>query len=353
MSDLEQYARHFSVGVKVGVGIPLPNAEVFKDWAIIHKIDEDLVSLQLSRDVLPVGVTLGYGQILELRGGKEGSGHSCRAIIVSEGDSRELLLRLIGEIVSDELREFYRIDAFLPIKYYVSQEQNLDVLHRQWVLRRAHRQQIELEQKVQGWNSPLLSKNAELPQEKTADSEISQNAGDVVGESWDAIIPLAANVSGGGLRLITHQGFDNGEYVLLEILVPTPRRVVDVVARVIFANRNYAAGSDHHYYNTGMQFVYIDERERDAIVNHISSIQLKRIRQMREMYLFRDVSDDGAAPGIFKVRSIAVRILAILFGLIAVASLVDYFWRYAHDRPKGEIETIFEDAVRKYRDGIK
>ena len=105
MSDMEPYSRYFPVGIKVGVGIPLPNAEVFKDWAIIHEIDEDLVSLQLSRDVLPVGVSLRYGQILELRGGIEGNGFCCRAIVVSEGDARELLLRLIGEIVSDELRD--------------------------------------------------------------------------------------------------------------------------------------------------------------------------------------------------------------------------------------------------------
>lgn len=354
MSDLEQYARYFQVGIKVGVGIPLPNAEVFRDWAIIHNIDEDLVSLQLSRDILPVSVKLQYGQILELRGGKEGAGYSCRAIIVSEGDSRELLLRLIGEIVSDELREYYRIDAFLPIKYYVSREQNIEVLHKQWELRRAHRQQIELEQKESRWNSDLLFQSAELPNEKIQDAE-----GRVAGESenentdsWDTIIPLAANVSGGGLRLITHQGFENGEYVLLEILVPSPRRVVDVVARVIFANRNYAVGNDQEYFNTGMQFVYIGERERDAIVNHISNIQLKRIRQMRERYLYRGANgeDDAYTPGIFNAKSLVVWAVAAMVITLISAALINYFWGYAHNRPKGEIEMIFEDAIKKYQD---
>jgi len=33
MSDIEEYARYFPVGNKVGVGIPLPNADVFNDWA--------------------------------------------------------------------------------------------------------------------------------------------------------------------------------------------------------------------------------------------------------------------------------------------------------------------------------
>lgn len=354
MNDFEQYASYFSAGIKVGVGIPLPNSEVFREWAIIHEIDEDLVSLQLSRDVLPVSITLQYGQILELRGGKEGAGYSCRALIVSEGDSRELLLRLIGEIVSDELREYYRIDAFLPIKYYVSREQNIDILRKQWELRRAHRQQIELEQKKRSWNSDLLSPNAALPNEKIQGAEERDTREGEDNDSWDTIIPLAANVSGGGLRLITHQGFDNGEYVLLEILVPSPRRVVDVVARVIFANRNFSAGSDLEYYNTGMQFVYIGERERDAIVNHISNIQLKRIRQMRERYLFRGVDDnDASASGILNAKSIVAWTMAIIFITLVSVSLVSYFWRYAHDRPEGEIEKIFDDAIKQYREKYK
>lgn len=354
MNDFEQYATCFPVGIKVGVGIPLPNAEVFRDWAIIHKIDEDLVSLQLSRDILPVGITLRYGQILELRGGKEGGGYSCRAIIVSEGDSRELLLRLIGEMVSDELREFYRIDAFLPIKYYVSREQNIDFLRKQWELRRTRRQQIELEQKEKRWSSELLSQNADLPKEKIQSGDQEVDGGSEDNTLWDTIIPLAANVSGGGLRLITHQGFDIGEYVLLEILVPSPRRVVDVVARVISANRNFAAGGEQEYYNTGMQFVYIGERDRDAIVNHISNIQLKRIRQMREMYLFRGVDDsDSSASGILNAKSIIAWTVAAVVITVVSVSIVSYFWSYAHNRPKGEIEMIFEDAVKQYREKYK
>lgn len=353
MSDLEQYSRYFLTGMKVGVGIPLPNAEVFRDWAIIHSIDEDLVSLQLSRDVLPVNVTLQYGQILELRGGSEGSGYSCRVIIVSEGADSELLLRLIGEIVSDELREFYRIDAFLPIKYYVSSQQKIEVLYKEWEMRRTRRRQIKQENKDSSWNSNLLSKDAALPQEpiQNVDGEVS-NAGDVP-DVWDTIIPLAANISGGGMRLITHQDFENGEYVLLEILVPTPRRVVDVIARVIFADLNYAVGTDREYYNTGMQFVYIDERDRDAVVNHIANIQLKRIRMLRERYLFRGstVNDDVLSnTERFSPKSILKRVVAILVVSLFATVVFKYYWHYALNHPKGEIELMFEDAVKQYRD---
>lgn len=362
MSDLELYSRYFPIGKKVGVGIPLPNAEVFRDWAIIHKIDEDLVSLQLSRDELPLGVSLHYGQILELRGGSEGNGYCCRAIVVSEGDARELLLRLIGEIVSDELREFYRIDAFLPIKYFVSHEQNIDLLRKQWEERRARRQQLEIEQKDLRWTGEILSEYAELPHERlhaaavTADTEMVPEqimADGKIQDSWDTIIPLAANISGGGLRIITHQGFEDGEYTLLEILVPSPQRVVDVIGRVIFANHNYAAGGDHEYFNTGVQFVYIDERDRDAIVSYISTIQLKRIRQLRERYLFRSALENYEqleTSRMSGIRRVALLTLAVLFSVIFIALLFNFFWHYTNEHPKGEIERTFEEGVKKYRE---
>lgn len=366
MSDMELYSHYFPVGKKVGVGIPLPNADVFKDWAIIHEIDEDLVSLQLSRDDLPEEVSLHYGQILELRGGSDENGYCCRAIVVSEGDARELLLRLIGEVVSDELREFYRIDAFLPIKYYVSREQNIDRLHKQWEERRAHRLQLEFGAADQRWGGSLPSKDATLPHERHHQGPV-EIANDVNSrdhrpaekespDSWDTIIPLAANISGGGLRIITHHGFQNGEYALLEIFVPSPQRVVDVVGRVVFANRNYAAGSEQEYFNTGVQFVYVDDRDRDAIVTYISTIQLKRIQQLRERYLYRGALDDAEQseiPASGSIRRRVTMVLSVLFFLLAVLLLGNYFWRYAQEHPKGEIQRTFEDGIKKYREQLK
>ena len=366
MSDMELYSYYFPVGKKVGVGIPLPNSEVFKDWAIIHDIEEDLVSLQLSRDILPADVSLHYGQILELRGGSEHTGYCCRAIIVSEGDARELLLRLIGEIVSDELREFYRIDAFLPIKYFVSEEQNIDRLHEQWMERRQRRQQLEIEEKDHPWAGAVSSAHATVPREHLRNSpetdsiEITpgQNSAgfDAHHASWDTVIPLAANISGGGLRVITHQGFEDGEYSLLEIFVPSPQRVIDVVGRVIFANRNFAAGSDQEYFNTGVQFVYLDERDRDAIVNYVSTIQLKRIRQLRERYLYRGTLENDellSSSGTARNNNPAIVILSIIIMVLVCALLGAYFWYYAQEHPKGEIQRTFEEGVRKYREQLK
>lgn len=361
MNDIELYATNFPVGKKVGVGIPLPDAYVFRDWAIIHEIDEDLVTLQLSRDILPVGVSLKNGSVLELSSGDKENGYSCRAIVVSESAEKKLLLRLIGEIVSNELREFYRVDAYLPIKYFVSHEQNSDRLQSEWQKRREERLKIISDQKKQRWEvkfQPERSSTSEDALEVPGDDEQPQDLNqpeEKSDSSWDSIIPLAANISGGGLRIITHTGFAMGEYILLEIFVPSPERVVDVVGRVVFANRNFAAGNDHEYFNTGVQFVFLDESDRDAIVNYISTIQLKRIRQLRETYMYRWLSEDDLYDTSNKAlfgRPVTRNLLILLF--IAIVSLLgSYFWNYAHEHPKGEIQRLFEDGVRKYREQQK
>jgi hypothetical protein len=359
MSDIELYATNFPVGKKVGVGIPLPNAYIFRDWAIIHEINEDLVTLQLSRDVLPLGVYLRNGSVLELSSGDKDNGYCCRAIIVSEGAEKKLLLRLIGEIVSNELREFYRVDAYLPIKYFVSREQDSDRLRREWEERRLSRLKRVSAQNIRRWNAKILPESPILDLEVSGDDEPSQDLNrteEASDSSWDSIIPLAANISGGGLRIITHMGFEMGEYVLLEIFVPSPERVIDVVGRVVFANRNFAAGNDHEYFNTGVQFVYLEESDRDAIVNYISTIQLKRIRQLRETYMYRWLPEDDDLFGVSKEsrfrRSVTRNLLILLF--LAIFSLLSsYFWYYAHEHPKGEIQRTFENSVRQFRENQK
>jgi hypothetical protein len=102
-----------------------------------------------------------------------------------------------------------------------------------------------------------------------------------------------------------------------------------------------------------LQFVFIDERDRDSIVQHIATIQLKRIRQLREKYLFRagqdgeDEENGQAAVGVNRqdlVKKVLMWGVMILVGL----ALITYFKHYTDDRPKNEIGEAFEDALKKY-----
>ena len=369
MSDFDQYLEYFPVGLKVNVGIPVPGGETFHDWAIIHTIDEDLISLQLSRDTLPAGVKLKVGTILDIRTGNEVEGYSCRAIIVTEGYQREVLLRLIGEIVSSELREFYRIDAFLPIKYFISTEQSEIRLKAAWKEKREARITAEKERKQQEkkpWERLRQAPDTEeLPSEEFGEEGLwddtgegqeqpDQSINDTRDHSWDDVIPLAANISGGGVRMLLHHKFENDTLVPIEIYLPSEPepQVIDAVCVVAFANENYAASKQFSRtsYNTGLKFKFVDERDRDAIVSYISNVQLKRIRQMREQYLFRSGLNPEKAEITQeqRLKLIVKTGLLITIVIFALIGLTIYFKNYAENRPKNEIELIFDKGFSEY-----
>lgn len=365
MGDYDQYSEHFPVGMKVKVGIPVPGGSVFHDWAVIHDIDEDLVDLQLSRDMLPEGVRLQVGTILDIRGGKEDNAYSCRGIIVSEGQRRKVLLRLIGEIVSDELRQYYRIDAFLPIKYFIPETNSEFAAKQQWQAKRAARAELERERRLrqeQAWQRLMRAPEKEeppteevtpaTPTDDEPDETVTNDTEDI-DTSWQHVIPLAANISGGGLRIVLHHQFKVDDLIMLEIFVPTePQpRIVDAVGRVVFCNQNMAASKQlqRDSYNTNIEFLYIDERDRDTIVSYIANVQLKRIRQLREHYLGRGLNTEQPEPSdTDRLRQTVAQIMISLIVLAILVKLILYFASYVENRPKGEIERIFEQGFIEY-----
>ena len=369
MADYEQYAKHFPVGMKISVGIPVPGGKVFTDWAKINELDEDLLIIQLSRDQLPDGVRLLVGTIMDIRGGSDDNAYSCRAIIVTEGFAREIVLRLIGEIVSDELREYYRIDAFLPIKYFISANQSEVRQKQEWTERRNARIAAEQEKKLKAkrpWERLRLPPESEIPDEETTEDIFQerfdqpiQSEDDQTDHTWDDVIPLAANISGGGIRMLMHHHFEEGQLVPVEIFLPTePQpKVIDSVCEIIFSRENQAASRDYHRltYNTGMTFKFIDERDRDAIVGYISNVQLKRIRQLREKYIFRGLGEQDNTENSSGINSrIGKLMIAILLFLILFV-IVRFFYDYATNpnRPKNEIQGTFEEQIRKIMERYK
>lgn len=364
MSDFKTYHQHFPVGKKVNVAIPVPQGDIFRDWAIIGSIDEDLVTLQLSRDELPAGVRLSTGSILDLRVGSDDSGYSCRGIIVAEGFQREIILRLIGEIVSNELREFYRIDAFLPIRYFITNEKSETALKIAWKEKREARIVAEKEQKEREkkpWERLRDMRHEEQPDEETTGEDLRNGKeddeaveeDDGLDHSWDDVIPLAANISGGGIRILLHHQFAEDDLVPVEIYVPLESgpKIIDAVCKVVFSRENLAAEKQFNRptYNTGFHFLWIDERERDALVTYISNVQLKRIRMMREHYMLRE-RPENEAP-VDKATIIRRRITQAVIAVMALAALtfiVLYFINYTENRPKNEIELIFDKGFMEY-----
>lgn len=382
MSDAGQYTSRYATGMKVEVGIPLPNAEVFRDWAIINEIDEDLVSLQLSRDMLPEGVSLRVGQILTISNESDGHAYSCRAFIVSKGYDQDLLLRLTGEIVSDELREFYRIDAFLPIKFHGLHDQTPANVKKRWEERRKQRhneERMRERRRLEARRERIRSEERAREQQ-LLDREASGEPAEAVPRiepheepedhpyyaAWGSVTTVAVNIGGGGLKIVTDQGFEVDEFLLLEVFVPSASRIVDIVARVVFSHPVVVDGLP--CFNTGMQFVYIDEQARCAVNSHISGIQIQRIRHFKgfadaeplysdcvslpgRQYAYVDqvdANDPADDPGRTKRKKIIQQTVLGLFLLGVVSLLCFYFSVYAVEHPRSEIQDLFENGLRTF-----
>lgn len=355
MSESEQYASYFSAGMRVGVGIPLHNNELFRDWAIILVMEEDVVELQLSRDVLPTDVDLQTGKVLEIRCGKDGKGYRCSGVFISEGEDGSIHVKLTGDVNSSELREYYRIEAFLPFRIETSREHNLDAVLKEWRSRKQIRSEFETQRKEEFENKrrELIFRTAEGEfdvedgdpgQTRVQDQEVLE----LVEESWNEVMASAINLSGGGFRFVTADHYELGDLVFQEVFLPTsPPRIMESVARVAFKSRNYSIKSDEEYFNIATQFLFIDERDRDAIVRHISSLELMRIRLLRQNYLM----PEGSAERRFFTRFKMIGVALILLASIITISL--YFQRYTRSNIKSEIQETFESGIRKYLERFK
>lgn len=356
MSDLEQYAKFFPVGMRVSVGIPMQNNELFRDWAIIITLEKDLVELQLSRDVLPADVNMQTGKVLELRCGQNGKGYRCSGIYISDGEDGAIHLRLTGDVNTNELREFYRIETFLPFLLQVSKEHNLDKVLKEWRARKEKRLADEMERKEE-----LRLKRRErifrvAEGDVTAEGHEQRDIVlvppeeelDQIDQVWNTVMATAVNLSAGGFKFTTSDHFELGQLVFLEVFIPTsPPRIMDSVARVVFKNRNYFAGTDEEYWNVAVQFLFIDERDRDAIVHLLSNLELIRIRMLRQKSLPINGSSGNNKLGPLKM---------LFAGLVLIALIVLMFnsiRSYSSGAVKNDIQESFENAIRKYLEKFK
>lgn len=347
MSNIKQYAEYFTIGMKINVGIPMENNEIFRDWGVVNALEEDMLQLQLSRDVLPAAVHLVPGVLLEFRLGKEGKGFRCSGLFVSSEGAGIIKARLTGDVGTSELREFYRLDMFLPYRFSVASSQNLDVVLSLW---RSKRQQsladeAERKERFEQKKKDLIFRAA--AGDLTGDAERAKLAEEFnpIDESWDTINGYAVNISGGGFKFISAEQFALDDLVFFEILIPgNPYRVMQTVSKVVFKNRNYAIHDGKEYYNIAVQFTFIDERDRDALVQHISNIEAARIRQIRQMPLsaYRAGSKSSNLPTIL--------VTAGLFLLV----LISLYFVYTNlMNSTNEIQNSFQESLKKYIQGTR
>lgn len=324
-----QYRDYLREGMRIEVGIPLSGGGVFRDWAIISEAVGDELLVQISRDVLPANVRVDIGFILDVSVWIRKEVYTCSGIITDKLGVRILRIRLFGKFTLQERRQFFRINLDLRLKYAFVQDATAADVESDWAQRR------DLEQmKYQGFDAFVIDAQRARYQP-------------VVKLEWHEVSGAEVNLGGGGILLTLPEPVEPEELLALELIVPlTPPRHVHTVARVIHVMVPRAQRGTSRY-RVGMQFVFLDERDRDLLFRHISVTQIELLRRaanLRELPEAMERSSTGP-----DWRRLAGRALLAVSVLIVVFLLVRYLIRYSEQGSPNEIQQTYEKAIKHYR----
>lgn len=326
-----EYRDHLREGMRIEIGIPLSAGGIFRDWAIISDSSQDLVQAQISRDVLPANVRIDVGTILDVSIWIKKDVYTCSGIVIEKLDARMLRIRLFGNFTLRERRQFFRIRLNLRIKYALLHDARRGDVEKDW----AHRRDIE-HMKFQGYDDFVIAsqKARYLP---------------VLKLEWQDILWSEVGLGGGGILIALPEPVQPDQFLNLQLLLPlTPPRLVEAVGQVIHVMAPQVQKGGDSLYPSGIQFVFLDERDRDLIFRHISATQIDHLRAVsdrREIY--DSPSPETSQP--LRWQQVLVKRLWVILFLIVLFYVVRYFIHYQQAGPSNEIQKTYEKAIRQYR----
>lgn len=321
--ELEQYSQYFHEGERVRVGVPLDGGGWFPEWGVVVSLEDDLLEVDLSRDSLPEEARLETGQTLNLGLPGPDRALTCRGVLVRDDEQEHrLLLRLIEDVFLLEPREYFRQDVYLPLHYQLPLSQIDKDVRERWMKRR-----LEMEFAAQ---SPEPGEPEELEDSR---EEIRARL-----EKRKTTPPVAANISGGGMRLNIGQKLAPGELVELSIYLPNCPKLLEIVGEVV----EVLALPDQVRYSTALQYRFIDEADRDRLIGYISAQQQLQLSQQTPRVI--PVPEPGTSAA--KRRLQAALLLALLTAFIGCqvrAILV------AKERgEKWEVQRVFDEGFMDF-----
>ncbi len=262
---LTKYARFIHADQSVLLCISCSYDKEFAAPAVVKSLQHDLIVLKLTAP-LPEQVPVTLGSILNLRITQANQSYCCMAVVIDDCDPGSMPLRLISDVVAEEKREFFRTDVFIPLKYILPPVSSAAEAEREWLKTRRM------------WDGAgackLFAPHRRLNDLAGAELPVS-------GVPWEEMLPVAANLSGGGLRITIAEKMQPNDLLNVQFYLPlTPPRVVESVAMVISSEPEMASGDSRPLYNTRMRFLFIEEEDRERIIKHISLVELQRSRPL-------------------------------------------------------------------------
>jgi len=315
--DILKYADVFSTGMRIEVELPLADEKQFRDDAEIVFVHQDLLVLQLTRELFPEAVILETGTEIHLRTGKKEKGYRCRAILLNcDGHSR-FKIRLVGEMIPFNDREFFRIDVFIPLAYRPR------FVPGRWVTKEAQPEIAFREYRAEVTEA-LSGATPEQP------------------------LPVAANLSGTGVRINIPERFEVDALLDLTLHLPFGAAcTMTLVGQVVHVVELGRAGDPHPLFTTSLHFISLDDAQREALVGFIQRVELQQIRRLREPSSLPGGEAEAIEVTPLLSKRKLLTILWTILSMLVLASIVFSIDYYSRHRTKGEIERTFEEQIQK------
>ena len=329
-----EYEPFFHKGLRIEIGIPQADGDVFRDWAVVKEYREDTILVQLSRDYLPMNVRVNVSTILDANVWINQDVYTCPSIVTEKRNDRNLRIRLFGRLTPKERRHFFRFEATFRFRFTEPDDRIRGEVEAEWKKRR------DLEyMKFGGYDEIVIA---------ARQAEFQASRDELV---WHESLENPVVLSGGGIGFRLDKKLPPETLLHMELHLPlSPPRVVHAVAEVVYAfelRRQMESGAA---YKTGMHFILLEERDRDQIFRYISMLQLHRLREISENRPFKYPYDGMPAVrrGLDGKKVLRRALYTVLF-----LALLFYVGRYLVDyRDRGnpnEIKAIYEKAIKQYR----
>jgi hypothetical protein len=331
--QLLEYEQFFLPEQTVRIAFVAESYKLPEISGVVTSLYGDLLEILLATKWPSHSTVIDSGYLLELRSAHLGSAFRCRALLVSDTTDQSISVRLVGNVIFEELREYFRIDTYLPLRYIAMPDRDEKTVLRRW---------MELtEFQTQRVNN--------------LDSFIFRGKPDSTAAPYTPLsmpleytTPVAANISGGGLRTNLPEQLQPGCKAILELYLPVkPPRIIEIVGEVL--SSAYVHSEDGgKTFSTPFKFTHLNENDRDAIIKHIHFIQQRQIRQIAE-----EMHDDYQSPSVLtedkpKFGQILIKSIMVIFSLL-IALLLSNIYQH---RGKSEVAIIFEKGLRMYIDKI-
>lgn len=332
MEEKIVYNRHLACDDEIIVNISIDDGKVYHQRCIINSISNDLVDMGFTGDEVPEWELVRVGTPLELRGRSDRGAFGCRAVVVDCNIAGHYLVRLIGSIYLGELREFQRMDVYVPVKYALNTSQSLEAITDDWLQRKGDLKQAP------------KHKDASTAWVDTSNSE-----------NWTEAVPSLALITNEGIRIDIPERISAGGHLDLELYLPlAPPLTIAAVAEISGHEDDVVFEDGTRLHRTNLTFTLIDTTARESINDYVSAIQVQHLGEIckdaQYESLYKRLSSQLNAKDPLRPlkRGITVLILLIL-SILLFRYLVEY--RKGHE--KGFIEKVFEEGVRHYQDKFK